>query len=75
MKNLSHYVQNIKLSTIKYTGFRPEDLGDLLAIPFFALSFYYFYTLEHKTTLENILMLFSLAGLILDCIFSAKFFL
>lgn len=48
--------------------------GDLLAIPFFALSFYYFYNMEDRTNLENILMLFSLAGFILDCLFSAHFF-
>ncbi len=49
--------------------------GDLLAIPFFALSFYYFYTIPYRTILENILMLFSLAGFILDCLFSAQFFM
>ena len=47
--------------------------GDIAAIPFFALLFYYFYMIEVRTPLENILMLFCLAGLILDCVFTAQF--
>ncbi len=76
MKNISHYSKRMKCTTTKnssYSEITPAVFGDLLAIPFFALSFYYFYNLEDKTNLENILMFFSLAGLILDCLFSAIF--
>ena len=31
--------------------------GDMLAIPFFAITFYYFYQIEEKTTLEMLLTL------------------
>jgi hypothetical protein len=44
--------------------------GDILAIPFFALLFYYFYNKSKKTLLEYILLLFALSGLILDSIFT-----
>ena len=47
--------------------------GDIAAIPFFALLSYYFYTLEQKTPLENILMIFCIAGFILDCVFTTQF--
>ena len=47
--------------------------GDIAAIPFFALLFYYFYMIELRTPLENILMLFCLSGLILDLFFTVHF--
>ena len=47
--------------------------GDIAAIPFFALLFYYFYVIEEKNTLENILMLFCFAGFVLDCLFTSQF--
>jgi hypothetical protein len=47
--------------------------GDILAIPFFALLTYYFYIIEHKTTLEYILFYFSMTGCILDIFYTYLF--
>ena len=52
--------------------FNIENLGhyaDILAIPFFLLTFLYFYNLEEKTPFEILLMLFALSGFILDILF------
>ena len=48
--------------------------GDILAIPFFALLVIYFYNIEHKSTLEYILLLFSISGFILDIFYTYIFF-
>lgn len=47
--------------------------GDILAIPFFALLIYYFYTLERKTRFENMLLLFAVAGFVLDIFYTYLF--
>jgi hypothetical protein len=47
--------------------------GDILAIPFFALLAIYFYNIEHKTTIEYILLLFSISGFLLDIFFTYIF--
>ena len=44
--------------------------GDILAIPLFGISSYYFYTIKNKTTIEYILLIFSLLGFILDIIYT-----
>jgi len=49
-------------------------LGDILAIPFFLLTFLYFYKIEHKTMLEYLLMLFSFLGGILDILFTYLYY-
>jgi hypothetical protein len=59
-----------------YSYFLIESLnhyGDILAIPFFALSIYYFYTIENRNTMENLLLFFSVSGFILDIIFTYIF--
>jgi hypothetical protein len=48
--------------------------GDILAIPFFALGVYYFYSIKKKTKFEYILLLACVLGLILDTIFTIKYF-
>jgi hypothetical protein len=50
-----------------------SHIGDIIAIPFFSLLSYYLYNIEHKTTMEYVLFLFSLSGLLLDTIFSFYF--
>lgn len=45
-------------------------IGDMLAIPFFILLTIYFYKIENRTLLEEILFLFSFACLIIDVTFS-----
>ena len=48
--------------------------GDILAIPFFGVLTIYFYNIKDKTLLEYLLLLFSLAGFILDSFFTYLFF-
>jgi len=45
-------------------------IGDMLAIPFFILLSIYFYKIENKSSLENLLFLFSFACLIIDSSFT-----
>jgi len=47
--------------------------GDILAIPFFALLIFYFYRIEKKSVLEIVLYLFSIAGFILDILYTCLF--
>ena len=47
--------------------------GDIIAIPFFALLIFYFYFIKNKTTLEYILLLFSISGFILDILYTYIF--
>jgi hypothetical protein len=47
--------------------------GDILAIPFFALLVLYFYEMENKTILEYILFAFSIAGFVLDILYTILF--
>ena len=44
--------------------------GDILAIPLFILLSVYFYKIEHKSPIEYVLFGFSLAGFILDCLYT-----
>ena len=50
-----------------------SHIGDILAIPFFALMVFYFYNMEDKSVVENILYVFSISGLILDIFFTYVF--
>ena len=47
-----------------------SHIGDILAIPFFALLCLYFYRIENKTPLEYILLVFSVGGFVLDILFT-----
>ncbi len=47
--------------------------GDILAIPFFALSVIYFYNIEHKSIIEYALLWFSISGLMLDILYTFIF--
>jgi hypothetical protein len=47
--------------------------GDILAIPFFLLAFLYFYNKKDKTTVEFLLLYFSLGGLLFDIYFTYIF--
>jgi hypothetical protein len=47
-----------------------SHVGDILAIPFFALLCLYFYRIENKTSMEYILLLFSVGGFVLDILFT-----
>jgi hypothetical protein len=50
------------------------SIGDIFAIPLFALSSYYFYSIENKNSLEYILLIFSIAGFIADVFFVYLFY-
>ena len=64
---------------MKYNNFIKNfsHYGDILAIPFFALLIIYFYNIEDKTTIEYVLLLFSISVFTLDilytCIFLSQF--
>lgn len=47
-----------------------SHIGDILAIPFFALLAYYFYQLETWNIIEQILFLFAVIGFIADILFT-----
>lgn len=47
-----------------------SHIGDIFAIPFFALLCFYFYRIENKTPMEYILLLFSVGGFVLDILFT-----
>lgn len=47
--------------------------GDIIAIPFFAMLVIYFYNIQNKSTIEYILLLFSISGFLLDIIYTYLF--
>jgi len=47
--------------------------GDILAIPFFALLIVYFDNIEHKSTIEYVLLFFSISGFVLDILYTFIF--
>ena len=51
-----------------------ENVGDILAVPFFAYMAYYFHYLPNRTYQETALYAFSLAGLIADSFFTINYF-
>ena len=53
---------------------RVNHYGDILAIPFFALLIWYFYTLPTKTVLEWTLLAFSISGFLCDVLFTYIYF-
>ena len=49
------------------------NYGDILAIPFFMLLVRYFYNIKNRTFMENLLLLFSVAALFADILFTSIF--
>lgn len=47
--------------------------GDIIAIPFFGLLVYYFYSKAHRSAFENILLIFSIGGFVLDILYTIEF--
>ena len=60
---------------MKFNNIRNDlsNYGDILAIPFFALLVIYFYNIKNKSTLEYILFYFSIAGFVLDILYTIMF--
>ena len=50
-----------------------SNIGDIFAIPFFAMLVYYFISIKNRNIIEYILLLFSIAGLSLDIIFTIQY--
>jgi len=50
-----------------------DHIGDILAIPFFAWLSFYYYRIPNRTNEENILLAFSVGGLVADLIFTTNF--
>ena len=44
--------------------------GDIIAIPFFIITFIYFFNIEKKTYLEYLIMTFIFIALVCDILFS-----
>jgi hypothetical protein len=42
--------------------------GDMLAIPFFFITFIYFYKIDNKTLLEILIMVFAVVGFLFDAL-------
>ena len=49
--------------------------GDILAIPFFGLLVIYFYNIKNKSIMEYVLLYFSIAGFVLDILYTYIFFI
>jgi hypothetical protein len=49
------------------------NIGDIFAIPMFALLTYYFYKKDVRNNLENLLYVFAITGLIADTYFTINF--
>ncbi len=47
--------------------------GDMLAIPFFFITFCYFLLKKNKTLLEIVLMIFALCGFLFDSFFTYNY--
>ena len=60
---------------MKYNTFIKKcfHYGDILAVPFFGLLVIYFYNIEHKSTIEYVLLMFSIFGFIADVLFTYIF--
>lgn len=52
-----------------------SHIGDILAIPCFAVLVYYFYNIENKNVVEYLLLAFSALGFILDIVFTSIYFI
>ena len=57
----------------KYLKNNISHYGDILAIPFFGLLIIYFYNITQKSAIEYILLYFSIAGFVLDILYSYIF--
>ena len=44
--------------------------GDIIAIPFFIITFIYFFNIENKTYLEYLIMTFIFIALVCDILFT-----
>ena len=51
------------------------NYGDIVAIPFWVLAFWYFFSIDdsERTTTETILLIFTFLGLVCDVGFSVMF--
>lgn len=52
---------------------RLSHYADIIAIPFWIIAVYYFWSIERRNTIEDLLLFFTVCGLILDTIFTISF--
>ena len=52
---------------------RLSHYADIIAIPFWIIAVYYFCSIERRNTIEDLLLFFTVCGLILDTIFTISF--
>jgi len=50
-----------------------DRIGDILAIPLFLLATIYFYNIEKRDMIENVLLIFSFVGFLADVYFTYLF--
>lgn len=58
---------------MKYFLNNISQTADIFAIPFFLLLTIYFYNKKNKNTVEKLLLLFGISGLIADLLFTIHF--
>ena len=47
--------------------------ADIIAIPFWVIAVYYFWSIKDRNTLEDLLLLFTICGLVFDTVFTLSF--
>lgn len=52
---------------------RLSHYADIIAIPFWIIGVYYFWSIDERNTTEDLLLFFTVCGLILDTIFTISF--
>ena len=52
---------------------RLSHYADIIAIPFWIIAVYYFWSIEGRNMIEDLLLFFTICGLVLDTIFTLSF--
>ena len=52
---------------------RLSHYADIIAIPFWIIAVYYFWSIERRNTIEDLLLFFTVCGLLLDTVFSLSY--
>jgi hypothetical protein len=47
-----------------------SHIGDIIAIPFFFMIFIYFYNIQNRDNIENLILIFSIVALFADILFT-----
>ena len=52
---------------------RLSNYGDIIAIPFWIIGVWYFWRIKTRNIIEDILLFFTVSGLVLDTVFTLIF--